>query len=279
VATIEPFTVDDLAFAAELTGREGWASGRRDFELYLAHDPDGCFTAWEGGRRIGMLTTTAYPASGWMGNLIVVPEARSRGVGRALMVHGLARLERAGVRTARLDGDPPGIPLYRSLGFVDEWESLRFRAVGAGGEIPPGVEALRAGDLDAVAAFDRTCFGDDRGRMLRLLFERAEWAFAVRRGGDLAGYLMLLRSDLGLRIGPCVAADAAVAEPLLRAALSVGAGETITVGVPAPNPAARLLLGRLGFAPTPSSLRMVRGPRAAVGSLEWVFAIANGAVG
>jgi ribosomal protein S18 acetylase RimI-like enzyme len=214
-----------------------------------------------------------------MGNLIVVPEARSRGVGRALMAHGLAHLEAAGVQTVRLDGDPPGIPLYRSLGFADEWESLRFKAVGVGGELPAGVETLRAGDLDGVAAFDRDCFGDDRRRMLRLFLERAERAFAVRRGDGLAGYLMLLRSDLGLRVGPCVAADAAAAAPLLRAALSAGAGETITIGVPAPNPAARALLGRLGFAPTPSSLRMVRGPLAAAGRLGHVFAIANGAVG
>jgi GNAT superfamily N-acetyltransferase len=272
-------SVGDLGFAAELTAREGWASGRRDFELYLTHDPDGCFTAWEGGRRIGMLTTTAYPASGWMGNLIVVPEARSRGVGRALMVHGLAHLETAGVRTVRLDGDPPGIPLYRSLGFVDEWESLRFKAVGIGGELPPGVEALHAGDLDAAAALDLAGFGDDRGRMLRLLLERAERAFAVRWGDAIAGYLMLLRSDLGLRIGPSAAVDAAAAASLLRAALSVRGGEALTVGVPAPNPAARVLLGRLGFAPTPSSLRMVRGPLAAAGRIEQVFAIANGAVG
>ncbi len=115
--------------------------------------------------------------------------------------------------------------------------------------------------------------------MLRFLHERAEHAFAVRRGDGLGGYLMLLRSDLGLRIGPCVARDGAAAASLLRAALSVRGGETLTAGVPAPNPAARVLLGRLGFAPTPSSLRMVRGPLAAAGRLEQVFAIANGAVG
>lgn len=279
MVTMRPMSVGDLDFAAELTAREGWASGRRDFELYLAHDPEGCFTAWEDGRRIGMVTTTAYRASGWMGNLIVVPEARGRGVGRALMERGLARLEAAGIATVRLDGDPPGIPLYRSLGFADEWESLRFKAMGSGGGLPPGVEALRAGDLDAVAALDLEAFGDDRRRMVRLLFARAEQAIAVQRGDGLGGYLMLLRSDLGLRIGPCVARDAAAAASLLRAALATGVGKTITVGVPAPNPAARLLLGRLGFAPTPSSLRMVRGPRVAAGRLEHLVAIANGAVG
>ena len=82
---IRAFTAGDLGFAAEQTAREGWASGRRDFEVYLEHDPDGCFTAWKDGRPVGMVTTTRYPASGWIGNLIVIPEERSRGLGRALM--------------------------------------------------------------------------------------------------------------------------------------------------------------------------------------------------
>ena len=299
-------TAGDLGFAAELTAREGWASGRRDFELYLEHDPDGCFVAWEGGRRLGMVTTTVYPASGWIANLIVVPEHRSRGVGRLLMEHGLRRLEAAGVRTVRLDGDPPGIPLYRSLGFVDEWESLRFRGVGGGLDRPPQVSELEPDDLaaldrtgfggglqrppqvrelkpdarGAVAALDRTAFGDDRGRMLGLFFGRAERAFVVADGDGPTAFLMVVRTDRGLRLGPCVAADARVAEELLRAALATAAaGEELTVGVPGPNTAAQEILRRLGFEPTAPSLRMVRGPRAAGGLPNRIFAIANGAVG
>lgn len=306
MAEIKPMTAGDLGFAAELTAGEGWASGRRDFELYLEHDPDGSFTAWEGGRRLGMVTTTVYPASGWIANLIVVPEHRSRGLGRALMQHGLRRLEAAGIRTLRLDGDPPGIPLYRSLGFVDEWESLRFRSAGgrfdrpprvrelqpddlaaldhtgfAGGlQRPPQVRELKHDDLVAAAAFDRAAFGDDRARMLRLFLDRAEQAIAVKVGGELAGYAMVFRTDRGLRLGPCVAADARAAEELLRAALAaVAAGEEITLGVPGPNTAAREILRRLGFEPTAPSLRMVRGPAAADGRPDRIFAIANGAVG
>jgi ribosomal protein S18 acetylase RimI-like enzyme len=299
-------TAGDLGFAAGLTAGEGWASGRSDFELYLEHDPDGCFTAWEGGRRLGMVTTSRYPASAWIGNLIVVPDHRSRGVGRALMEHGLRHLELAGIRTVRLDGDPPGIPLYRSLGFVDEWESLRFRRVGGrldrppqvtdlkpddlaaldgtgfGGGLqrPPQVRELTPDDLGAVAALDRTVFGDDRSRMLGLLFGRAERAFVVAGSDGLAGYAMVVHTDRGLRFGPWVAVDARAAEELLRGAVTIAvAGEAITLGVPGPNPEARSILERLGFEPTPSSLRMVRGPAAADGRLDHIFAIANGAVG
>jgi ribosomal protein S18 acetylase RimI-like enzyme len=222
------------------------------------------------------------------------------------MEHGLRHLEAAGIRTVRLDGDPPGIPLYRSLGFVDEWESLRFRRVGGrlvrppqvtdlkpddlaaldrsgsdgGLQRPPQVRELKPDDLGAVAALDRTAFGDDRSRMLGLLFGRAERAFVVAGSDGLAGYAMVVHTDRGLRCGPCVAADARAAEELLRAALATAAaGEGITLGVPGPNPEARSILERLGFEPTASSLRMIRGPSAAGGRLDHIFAIANGAVG
>jgi ribosomal protein S18 acetylase RimI-like enzyme len=272
-------TADDLDFAAEQTAREGWASGRSDFELYLDHDPDGCFVAGEGGRRVGMVTTTRYPSSGWIGNLIVVPECRSRGVGRALMEHGLAHLEAAGVETVRLDGDPPGIPLYLSLGFVDEWESLRYRWAGSAIDVAEDVEKLGSEDLDRVAELDRRYFGDDRARLLGLFLEKSHSAYKVENDHGLRGYLMATRSDLGLRIGPCVAADVETARLLVSAVLADAGAEQVTVGVPGPNQQAAPLLETLGFEPTPPCRRMIRGPVRAEDLTGGIFAIANGAVG
>jgi ribosomal protein S18 acetylase RimI-like enzyme len=272
-------TADDLDFAAGQTAREGWASGVRDFQLYLDHDPDGCFIAREGNQRVGMVTTTRYPSSGWIGNLIVDPEYRSRGVGRALMAHGLAHLETAEVETVRLDGDPPGIPLYLSLGFVDEWESLRFRWAGAAADFPDDVEQLEQSDVDRVAAFDRCFFGDNRARVLGLFLEKSHSAYKVVHRNELQGYLMATRSDLGLRIGPCVADDVETARQLFRAAQADAGGEQLTVGVPGPNQQAAPLLETLGFEPTPPCRRMIRGPRQAEDNTSGIFAIANGAVG
>ena len=274
---ISLMTIDDLGFAAEQTAREGWASGTDDFAVYLEHEPGGCFVAREGGRPIGMVTTTRHGVSGWIANLIVVPEARSRGVGRALMERGLAYLGAAGVATVRLDGDPPGIPLYRSLGFVDEWESLRFRWEGR--EAPPSsdVPEITSADLDRVLAFDAQRFGDDRGRWLRLFLASGCRGFVIERHGELAGYAVAVRTDPAVRIGPCVAVDAGAARALVAAALE--AGEIATVGLPEANHQARALYEDLGFRQTASSLRMVRGPVTASGDPNQVFAIANGAVG
>jgi [ribosomal protein S18]-alanine N-acetyltransferase len=52
--------------------------------------------------------------------LAVLPAERRRGVGRALVEHGLEQLRQVGVRTCHLEvrlDNEPAIALYRSLGF------------------------------------------------------------------------------------------------------------------------------------------------------------------
>jgi len=276
---IRPFAVSDIPIALEQTIREGWATGRTMFETYLEHDPHGAFVAWHKGGRVGMVTTSRYMASAWIGNLIVPPAFRSRGIGRALMEYGLRHLRDAGARTVRLDGDPPGLALYRSLGFVDEYESLRFRRDPEHDGFIPRAEALEQGDLAEVLAFDVEHFGDDRGRLLRILFRRSRHAFVVRRDGEAVGFVLTEETNLGLRAGPCVATDTDVARQLLETVLASAGPHTITLGIPAPNQRGRQLLEALGFSPTPSSLRMVQGECQGVGILDCIFAIAGGAIG
>ena len=276
---IRPFTVADIPFALEQTTREGWATGRTMFETYIEHDPQGASVAWHKGGRVGMVTTSRYMASAWIGNLIVPSSCRSRGIGRALMEHGLRHLRDAGACTVRLDGDPPGLALYRSLGFVDEYESLRFRRDPEHTEFTARTEPLEPGDLAEVLAFDTDRFGDDRRRLLRILFRRSRHAFVARRDGSVRGFVLTEKTNLGLRAGPCVATDTEIASELLETVLAAAGPHTVTLGVPAPNQLGRELLEALGFSSTPSSLRMVLGERQAAGNLECIFAIAGGAIG
>ena len=276
---IRPATEADIEFVLRQTAREGWDTARHRVEIHLAHDPGGSFIADDAGEPVGMVTTTRYRAAGFIGNLIVVPGRRSRGTGRALMERGLAHLEDAGVTTIRLDGDPPGVPMYRSLGFVDEWESRRYRTLAPDRRVPNGVRPMTDGDLDQVRTFDRAAFGDDRARLLRLLASRVELCLVAEGSGGMTGFAFAERTSRGVRIGPLVAVDVTAARSLLDACCAAVAGRTVTVGVPAPNVAGCELLDELGFRPTAPSRRMVRGPRAAMGDPGRVFAIAGGDVG
>jgi GNAT superfamily N-acetyltransferase len=279
---IRNFERGDVDFALGQKLREGWAVSREQFEVYLEHDPDGCFVAMDGDQPVGMVTTACFGPSGWVGNLIVEPRCRGRGSGRALMEHGLDRLRGRGTTTVRLEGDPEGIPLYRKLGFVDEFESCRFTLSGS--RVRPAlgdsaVETVSPGDLDEVAALDAEIFGADRRRFLGLKLACAELAVVRRPNGRTVASLLAAPTDRGFRIGPCVALSRADARCLIAAAIVAASGRPVLIGVPAPNTEALAMLAEMGFEKGPSSLRMRLGPPIAAGDPARVFAISSGATG
>jgi ribosomal protein S18 acetylase RimI-like enzyme len=276
---IRPLSSAEVEFCVAQTGREGWTSTSDDFAVHLAHDPEGCFVATIGAKLAGMVTTTCYRETGWIGNLIVPPAFRGSGLGSALMERAIASLESRGVETIRLEADPLGIGIYRRLGFVDEYTSPRFRLDPGSPVGSPSVARLAAGDVPAVASFDAPNFGDDRSRLLAMLLSRARAAFRVPRQGSIAGYVLVLRGAHGLRVGPWAAEEPQAAHELLQAAVASSSGQTVTLAVPGPNRSSQELVREAGFRETPSSLRMVRGAAAGRGRPENVYALANGAVG
>ena len=273
------FHENDIGFALAQTNREGWDCTAATFALHLAHDGDGCFVAEVDGKQAGMVTSTRYRRTGWIGNLIVPPERRGLGIGSRLMEQAIRHLEHAGIATIRLEADPMGVNIYRRLGFRDEFESPRFRceprSTPGARTWPPLLEA----DLEAVAAFDEPRFGEDRSGLLRLLHVGALTSWRTPESGKLAGYLMAQPAAAGARLGPWVASDVGVAGELLDAALGCFGDGAVILAVPGPNVACRELLASRGFFETPSSLRMVRGPDVGRGQPENVYALATGAVG
>lgn len=275
---IRPFTPSDVPWALERIGAEMWTASRPSLEAILAADPDGCFIAEIDDAPAAMITSTTYGASAWVGHLIVLPELRRGGLGAGLMKHAIDQLHSRGVRTIRLEADPPGVSIYRSLGFTDEFESLRFHLTD-----PPcpssTEEPILELDLEAASAFDAPRFGDDRSRLLGLLHERAACAYMVRKNDRINGYVMALPTETGLFVGPLVARNTRAAWDLLAATLVSEDLGTLTIGIPAPNTRAHSIVRDLGFEPGPSCLRMVLGEPVASGDPSSIFAIANGATG
>jgi ribosomal protein S18 acetylase RimI-like enzyme len=278
-ASIRTFKTDDIRFALEQTRREGWDATAELFQAALAHDPDGCFVAEADGCRVGMVTTTAYSQSGWIGNLIVPPECRRRGIGELLMKYAMGHLTGRGLKTMRLEADPPGIGIYRRLGFVDEFESLRFRLTVESRETRVLARRIEAADLPTIAAFDAEYFGDDRGRLLALLYRDSKTAYWLQEGRGATGYAFATSSSEGVHLRPWVAKDRRAAETLLQSILAEWPSATAILGVPSVNSRAVELLESCGFERAPSCRRMVFGERAGAGRPENVFAIANGAMG
>ncbi|MFQ6096626.1 MAG: GNAT family N-acetyltransferase [Armatimonadota bacterium] len=103
---IRAFTDLDIEFALAQTTRARWDSTREMFRVCLRHDPEGCFVAEIGGERVGMITTMRHERSAWVGNLIVTPDFRRRGIGERVVGHVVRRLGAGGIRTFWLEADP-----------------------------------------------------------------------------------------------------------------------------------------------------------------------------
>ena len=279
---IRPMRPSDLDFAAACTTAEEWASEtRREFEGFFAYDPGGCFIAEKGGRPVGICIATGYGEFGFVGELIVIPAVRGRGIGRRLLEHAVEYLRTRGARAVYLDGVLAAVPLYERAGFRRVCRSWRFL-----GQIPgashPDVRPMGARDMEAVAWLDRTAFGADRRFFLeRRLTLYPELCWVLEGDGEVRGFITGRRGDDWVYTGPWVVRpDVEHPESLLeRFALEVG-GSEFAIGVLETNEEAVAILHALSFeARSESPWRMALGAGDPVGSPAHVFAIGSAAKG
>ena len=137
-------TPRDLAFAEVVRAAAGWNQTPADWRRFLELEPSGCFLAeWEGAPA-GTATTLVHgPELAWIGMVLVHPDYRRRGIGRALLEHCLGHLQARGVQCIKLDATPLGQPVYERLGFRAEWTLARWERAGQSSRV--GWDAERAG--------------------------------------------------------------------------------------------------------------------------------------
>lgn len=271
--TIRAMTRDEMGLLVEWAGREGWRPGLHDADIFWANDPDAFIAAEWRGEVIGGGAITSYGGQfGFMGFFIVRPEFRGRGFGDQLWHARRDRL-RARLRPGAsigMDGVFQMQEYYAKGGFVLSHRTLRFspehRSVPAA---PPdrdgAIVALAEFPFAAVAAYDRTCFPAPRDGFLRAWITQPDsLAVGCRRNGQLAGYAVIRRCDVGARIGPWFADDARAAEALYRAVAGFAPDGPLYVDVPENNAAAMGLVERWGLAPGFGCARMYLGPPPAI---------------
>lgn len=255
--TLQTAGRDELETVHQVITSTGWPIRRESVEAIMTWDPEAYLMArGPGGEPLGVIfgLGRGYRRTGWLGHLVVRPECRGGGVGKALFGTALARLGALGRGPIYLTATAMGAPIYAKFGFVDDGLWSRWAGVAAPervtAEAPGGEECrvrpMRAADLAQVAAFDAARFGDDRAAQLHHFFRAypgGGWV-AELSNGALAGYL--LRGADGL--GPLLAEPAA-ARPLFRTALTLFAGEPVYFSFPDANAPAEALCREAGLAP------------------------------
>jgi len=283
IVTVRLWKRTDTNYVADSVEQARWGYTKSDVERCWRCEPNGCFIAEVSHEPVGHVFSINYGKMGWIGLLIVKEEHRQRGIGTLLTRTAMDYLRNAGADTIRLEAVERAVPLYQRLGFVEEFDSLRFskqlkQGEGFASSIQTTIVGMEEEDLDAVARFDSRYFGANRLRVLNSLYrESPQLCFVARKKNLVAGYIMGRKIPNAYRIGPwvCTNEHQQVASNLLFACINaMDSIETeVRIGAPAPNKAGTKLMEKLGFKLVSKSVRMVWGKRKHQGDVNGVYGI------
>jgi ribosomal protein S18 acetylase RimI-like enzyme len=258
-------TEDDIPSLMEMKNRLGWNQLPADFRRFLGLAPQSFFGAQYGDRLAGTAVVFYFGPVAWIALVMVRDDCRRKGIGRALMVQCLEDARSRGCGLVKLDATREGEPLYRELGFREEYGIGLARGTLDTLRLPPrgraAVRRVAESDLDAVIALDREAFGAERRELLGRLFrDYPEGGWMLEEG---RGFVLLRPGFHSWCIGPLVAETDRQAERLLQEAVGQVAREETRAGIiltfPLDHPKAQALYRRWGLACTPRLVRMVYG--------------------
>ena len=270
----------DLAACDELRRLAGWNQPIADCQRFLALAPAGCFVAEQDTRVLGTVTTVSYQRDvGWIGMLLVHPETRGQGIGKALLTRAIEHLRSESLHCIKLDATPKGEPLYRKIGFNPEWMLTRFETRELKMHLTSAAREMRVGDLPSIIPLDQEAFGADRSELLRSLHTSARSARVIEEHGRVIGFGILRSGSTADYLGPIVADSAGSAEQLVSSLSAASAGRTFYWDVPKTNLAATNLAQKLGFEVQRPLLRMFLGSQNQTGNVKHYFGLADPALG
>jgi GNAT superfamily N-acetyltransferase len=260
----------DLGFCDELRALSGWNQRIADWKRFLDFSPNGCFVAARNSQVAGTVTTTQYGREvAWIGMLLVHPDARGNGIGKALLAHAIDYLRAHGIASIKLDATPLGEALYRKLGFREEWGLTRFAgnvssALEENGSefrerIGAEIHNAAIGDIDRFSALDSEAFGAERRALISSLQASAKVALVSESMDGLKAFGFLRHGSVADYLGPVIARDSESATGIIIELLRRSESRVIYWDIPAPNTAAMDLATRLGFVAQRPLLRMFLG--------------------
>jgi ribosomal protein S18 acetylase RimI-like enzyme len=229
--TIDTFCTGDIVPFLKLAAAEEWLAEPWEFKFLLAEFSQGCFTArGDDAKAIGFVTSLRHERSGWIGNLIVHPAYRGKGIGERLFKKVIEALFDSGVETLWLTASKSGMPLYQKFGFTSIDTIIRWG--GSGRQRSTGQEAAATDKaVDALLNdIDSRAWGDRRDALV---------AVTAGRGRVLqeeSGFVVVQQCEGFRQLGPFSAAGCGTADALLKAALNlIPVGIRVCLDAPASN--------------------------------------------
>ena len=274
----------DLSRCDLLRRIAGWNQTTEDWRRFLHLSPNGCFVAEANDGVVGAVTTISYHGEiGWIGMLLVHPEMRGRGVGKALLTRAIEHLAEERIDCIKLDATAAGLPLYEKIGFQLEGQLQRLKSENKTSlstlQRTFPMSSLTEADESSVSALDAQAFGVLRSELIRSLLASARIAVGIKDAGRLIGFALLSAGANADYIGPAVAHSEEMAEVLIHELIARSDQRPIYWDVPCANSTALKLAAHFGFSPERTLIRMFLGSRNRAGEMSRSLAIADPSLG
>lgn len=276
---IRPMITDDLNQAISLSGIEGWNQTEKDWKLLLENPLNTCLVAEHNNKVIG--TATALNHSGkvaWIGMVLVDQHYRGHGVGKLLLSNIIGALKDIG--SVKLDATPAGLPLYKKLGFIEEYLIYRMINPSLQGfyRHPSGNEPLSTNPVrfSDIKKLDERIFGTARPYLLEYLFNNyPAIAFSLYKNKKLDGYMFGRDGVRFNYIGPVTAFSDDSARILITKALELFDNKPVALDIPGDKEDIIRWLESLGFVKHRHFIRMYLKSNSYNGLIEYQYLISG----
>lgn len=233
-AEIRKMLKSDIPDLLALKNSENWNQTSDDWDLLIGYKDSINLVAELDGKIVGSVTAINYSNKvAWIGMMLVYKEYRGRGISKQLMLQAIDELKALGCESIKLDATPAGRPVYKKIGFIDEYEIGRITnpsATKIDVKSNVKVEAVSENDLEEIAELDKHVFGANRYGLLKYLFnDSPELAWLIREEGKIIAFSLGRKGERFTQIGPVFASNDEDIKTLIASAVNKIEGKAVVV--------------------------------------------------
>ncbi|MEQ6119804.1 GNAT family N-acetyltransferase [Reichenbachiella sp. MALMAid0571] len=276
---VRQMQVADISGAMQLKKAENWNQTKEDWQMLMDHNPELCLVATCGDQIVGTITATNYANQvAWIGMMLVSRDFRGMGISKLLLNTIIEKLQDC--KSIKLDATPEGLPVYRKLGFVEEYQISRMII----SNLPVlhnsnnSVSSISNKDLLEISAFDTKVFGVDRSNLIKKLLKRDQ-GYLVKRKNHVDGFALGRHGCTFAQVGPVVAQCAQDAIEVIFQMLVNLSDEALVMDVLDDKKELKEWLSSLGFKMQRSFVRMYLKTNLFPGEVNRYFLIGGPEIG
>lgn len=249
---LRPMEQGDVTSAIKLSNAEGWNQTENDWKLFLEDPGNVAVVAECDNKVVGTTTTINYSNHVvWIGMVLVDKEYRGWGISKELLNNIFNKIEPG--KSIKLDATPAGQPVYKKLGFEDEYQVARMINLSVSNlsqQVSNDIKqvAFQPSDVSNIIKLDEISFGTNREQLIKYLVrEYPRKAWPLKRDDYIDGFILGREGSKYHQIGPLVATNLEDAKILVSKSLNDLINKPVVVDVPSDKKELIEWLTSIGF--------------------------------